>query len=351
MSFHFRFDRGALVRPSVLLNVVTFAFCHVSVAGQPGNAPYLSQPAPGRAPELFAPGLVNTGMATRDITFSPDGNEAYFRVALEGFLHSAIVGVRRTATGWTAPEVPDFAADPRWKTLEPHISPDGQGFYFVSNRPEDPKAQAPAPMGIWVMERGPAGWGAPRRLGSDINGPDGTFFPSVTRDGTLYFCRDGADGRGSVWRARRRGGGFEAAERLPDRVQVGRARYNPFIAQDESFMVLAAMGLKDSVGGLDYYVLFRNAEDQWSLPLNLGSTINHAGNGEESASLSPDGTYFFFASARGGKESFVRGEKLTLRRLQDLDRRPGENGRMAIYWVEAGFLGELKKAAVFPVLP
>jgi len=351
MSFHFRFDRGALLRPSVLLNVVAFAIGHVSDAGQPGNAPYLSRPVPGRTPELFAPGLVNTGMATRDITFSPDGNEAYFRVSLGGFIHSAIVGVRRTASGWTAPEVPDFAADPRWKTLEPHISPDGRRFCFVSNRPEDPKAQAPAPMGIWVMDRGPAGWGVPRRLGSDINGPDGSFFPSLTRDGTLYFCRDGADGRGSVWRARRRGSGYDAAERLPDRVQVGQARYNPFIAQDESFMVLAALGLKDSVGGLDYYVLFRNAKDQWSLPQNLGSMINQAGNGEESASLSQDGRYLFFATARDGKESFAQGEKMTFRRLQDLDRRPGENGRMAIYWVEASFLDELKKAAVFPTLP
>ncbi len=46
------------------------------------RGPYLGQEPPGFEPRLFAPGVVSTGLATRDIAITPDGNELYFSVAL-----------------------------------------------------------------------------------------------------------------------------------------------------------------------------------------------------------------------------------------------------------------------------
>ena len=40
---------------------------------------YLGQIAPGDSAVLFAPGIMSTGMATRDVAISRDGNEIYFR--------------------------------------------------------------------------------------------------------------------------------------------------------------------------------------------------------------------------------------------------------------------------------
>jgi hypothetical protein len=40
---------------------------------------YLGQRLPGSGPELFAPGIVNTGLPTRDITIAPDGRAAAHR--------------------------------------------------------------------------------------------------------------------------------------------------------------------------------------------------------------------------------------------------------------------------------
>ena len=42
------------------------------------RGPYLGQELPGLEPRLFAPGMVSTGLATRDVAMTPDGNELYF---------------------------------------------------------------------------------------------------------------------------------------------------------------------------------------------------------------------------------------------------------------------------------
>jgi hypothetical protein len=307
---------------------------------------YLGQRLPGAEPELFAPGIVNSGLPTRDITLAPDGREIYFRVMDGGFAHTAVVGTRLRGGRWTAPEVPSFSADSRWKTMEPHITPDGRRFYYTSDRPADPAASQPAPMGLWLMDRAADGtWGPPRRLPGSINGADGTFFATVTRGGTLYYGRDEDDGTGSIWRARAEGTGFAAPEKLPAVVQAGRARYNPFIAADESYLIAAVQGLPDSLGGLDYYAFFRNEADRWSQPLNLGAKVNDEGQ-NVSATVSPDGRYLFFASARL-ERARVTPPTLTFEGMKKLALTPGANGCMAIYWVQADFIARLRAKAIW----
>jgi len=46
------------------------------------RGPYLGQEPPGLEPRLFAPGIVSTGLATRDLAMTPDGDELYFSVTL-----------------------------------------------------------------------------------------------------------------------------------------------------------------------------------------------------------------------------------------------------------------------------
>ena len=46
------------------------------------RGPYLGQEPPGLEPRLFAPGVVSTGLATRDLAMTPDGDELYFRSLL-----------------------------------------------------------------------------------------------------------------------------------------------------------------------------------------------------------------------------------------------------------------------------
>jgi hypothetical protein len=334
------------------LHPLVAGFLALASAIGPGAAaaelrgPYLGQQPPGPTPRLFAPGFVNAGMPTRDAAFTPDGKEFYFSVLVPGFIHAAILVTRLDGTRWTTPEVAAFSSDARFRTIEPCISPDGKRFLFASDRPTDPRATQPDPFAIWVMERAGAGWGEPRRLGPAINGDGEAYFPSLTRDGTLYFTREAKDGTSAIYRARSQDGEYVAAERLPDAVNCGKARYNAFVAPDESYVIVPAQGREDGLGGADYYIVFRRAPDQWSEPQNLGSAINTPGNEEYSPFVSRDGRYFFFMSAREEMPRIAPVEKLTYERLLAISRSTATRVP-GLYWMDAGFLEELRKRAVF----
>ena len=144
----------------------------------------------------------------------------------------------------------------------------------------------------------PAGWG-PRVIVPPVNSALPGYFPSLTRDGTIYFTREEAGSRVSaIWRARRESGGYRDPERLPAQVNSGRSHFNAFVAPDQSYVIGLTDGRPDSIGGCDYYVVFRAPDDRWSQPINLGPEVNTKGSQEFSPFVSPDGRYFFFMSSR-----------------------------------------------------
>src|SRR5664279_6031091 len=111
--------------------------------GQTKAGPYLGQPLPGKEAVLFAPGILNSGLATRDITLLPDGSEIYVGIFMPGFRKAVIVETHQEDSTWSAPEVAPFSRDLRWRCLEPCISPDGRRFFFVSDRPMGAKLDKP----------------------------------------------------------------------------------------------------------------------------------------------------------------------------------------------------------------
>ena len=100
------------------------------------------------------------------------------------------------------------------------------------------------------------------------------------------------------------------------------------------------VGMEDGLGGTDYYIVFRDENDNWSEPVNLGPQINQERGAEWSPYVSPDGKYFFFMSSRSDNSLLVNHEP-TLRELMELSLKPS-NGNPNIYWVKSDFLFELR---------
>ena len=310
---------------------------------------YLGQEPPGGRPVVFAPGIVSTGLHTRDVAMTPAGDEIYFSVQVGPF--AAILGSHLEGGRWTKPEVVPFSSDPGTMEIEPHVSPDGERLFFVSNRPA---SGGPIPSeergqlsvaDIWFVNReGDNRWGEPRNLGAPVNTLAPEFFPSVTRDGTLYFTReDPATGRNFIYRARPARDGYAEPERLPEPVNSAN-QFNAFVAPDESYPILGVFGRDDSIGGTDYYVAFRNSDDTWHDPVNLGPDVNQPRGAEWSPFVSPDGRYFFFMSTRQPYPAAVP-ERISFDWLKGFAAGP-ESGNPAIYWMDAGFLRELRAAVV-----
>ncbi|UCF39625.1 MAG: PD40 domain-containing protein [Gemmatimonadota bacterium] len=305
---------------------------------------YLGQTPPGDSAELFAPGIVATGMYTRDVAITPDRSEIYFGVMVGG--HSVIVHTKRVGGRWTRPEVAPFSRDPEHLNLEPHISPDGRRFFFLSTRPRDGGPVPPDQIGawvnqdIWVMDRAGDGWSEPYNLGPPVNTDDEEFFPSVTRDGTLYFTRNAMGSPESyIYRSRWIDGRYTEPERLGPNVNSTTSQYNAFVAPDESYLIVCTAGREDGLGGSDYYVVFRSPRDRWSAPINMGEAVNSRW-AEFSPYVSPDGRYFFFMSTRRGGAAALP-DSLTYDYLRGVYAGP-QNGNADIYWIDAGFIEALR---------
>jgi Tol biopolymer transport system component len=301
--------------------------------------PYLGQTPPGLEPEIFAPGIVSTGLATRDVAMTPDGSELYFSVTLGS--RTMIMETHQQDGVWTEPAVAIFSG--RYLDIEPAISPDGQRFFFLSTRPQPGQEEKPGWVyqDIWVMDREGDGWGEPYNLGPPVNSDAPEYFPSITADGTLYFTREGEDRISATWRSRFIDGVYTQPEKLGPEINCGSNRFNVYVAPDQSFAIVPNVGRDDAIGGPDYYVVFRSGDGTWSEPINLGPTINQPQGREWSASLSPDGEYLFFMSSRayGDTETPLTSKSIT--ELLRLSTEPGW-GNSDIWWVSAEVIERLR---------
>jgi hypothetical protein len=304
---------------------------------------YLGQPLPGEEPELFAPGIVSPGIYTRDVAMTPDGSQIFFGVLFGSV--SAIIETHRGVDGvWSEPEVAPFSRDSRFFNLEPHVSPDGSRLLFLSTRVDNPGPEDLrnwSNQDIWVVDRTDDGWGEPYNLGAPVNSEESEYFPSMTMDGTIYFTRGFTDGQGSfIYRSRLVEGRYLEPERLGPEVNSTQNQFNAFIAPDESYLIISTASREDTMGGADYYVVFRDETDQWSEPIHFGEPVNTPMNTEMSPYVSPDGRFFFFMSARPFPLETLP-DTLTWTYLKSFREMP-ETGNPGIYWMRADFIEGLR---------
>lgn len=302
------------------------------------SRPYLGQTPPGATPKLFAPGVVSTGLYERDFAVTSEGREIFFTV-MGGF--SVILRCRQVQGRWEGPEVAPFSGGPVVMDAEPALSADGNRLYFLSTRPTDGSAPRPGWVNqdLWFVERTATGWSEPRNVGEPVNSSDEEFYPSLTRQGTLYFTRGREQGKVSeVWRARWEGGRFLKAERLPEIINGVGPVFNACISPDERMLVFCAAGRKGNLGPSDYWIAFRKADDTWTESKNLGEPFNGPGLQAISPSFSSDGKYFFFASNR--RLATPTGPR-TYAGIQKERTQPG-NGNADLWWVEAKVLEALR---------
>ncbi len=298
---------------------------------------YLGQSTPGDSAELFAPGFISTGMYNRDMAMTPDGNEIFFCVSTMGL--NLIFFTKQVEGVWTEPQVAPFITDFEYMYYEPHIVPDGSKLLFLSNRPRV-EGQKPNE-DIWAVKREGDTWGEPYNLGEPICTEDAEYFPSVTRDGTLYFSRQKRGERTTfIYRSRIKDGVYQEPEKLGPEVNCGTSRYNAFVDPEEKFLIIPSLGMKDTRGGTDYYIVFRDKDDTWHKPINMGDRINTKSGREYSPYISPDGKYFFFMSSKSSLGNASSLEEISYSELLDKQCQ-SQNGNSDIYWIDASFINEL----------
>jgi Tol biopolymer transport system component len=302
--------------------------------------PYLGQKLPGTIPEVFAPGIVSTGLYTRDIAISKDGTEIYFCISDPAA--TAILVTKLIDNRWTEPVIAPFSGK-GFFDFEPHITPDGTKFFFLSNRPPPGKEAKPGWLyqKIWMMNRTETGWSEPQMVEGPISSENNEFFPSVTNEQVLYFTRSAKDGIPLIYRSVYKNSSYEKPEKLPFAIPETGMLFNAFISPKEDFLITCAQGIDSTNIDQDYYISFRSPDGKWSNLIKFGPDINTPGDNANSAFVSPDGKFLFFSSSRKDPALPEIKSGTSLRDIIKTKSTPG-NGSSAIYWVDAKLIQELR---------
>ena len=310
----------------------------------PISGDYIGETLPDSTPLVFASGIISDGLNNRDITITPDGNEIYFVSNTSNYSYAAILVVKRQNNIWSEPQVVPFGANTNYISIEPCLSYDGNTLFYASDKPMDDSSKKDD-MNIWKVERNGNSWGDPILLDSIINTNQSEYYPSLTKNGTLYFTREAENRINFIYRSKFENGIFTTPEKLPTQVNCGRNRFNAYISPDESFIIIPAIGVEKYVTGTNYYISFRNNDDIWCEPMNMGGKINKDLGRGWSASLSHDGSYLFFMSSKG-MNTDDHPKRLTYEFFEKLQTQP-QNGNSDIYWVKSDFINELRPLAVY----
>lgn len=284
-------------------------------------------------PTIFAPGAISTGDYEVCPQFTPDGTTFYFVKSTPGFNFWTIVSSHFGKGHWSDPQVAPFSG--QYSDADPFITADGKRMFFISRRPvsSESSPNAAGKLDIWVMDKTGGTWSEPKNLGRPVNSESSEFFPTLTSGGTLYFGSGRKGGKGGIdlFRSRLVNGRYQDVENLGDEINTQFDEFEPYIAPDESFLIFMAAG---GLGGFDLYISY-NRNGQWTKAQNLGAPINSAAD-ELSPKITPDGKYFFWASAR----SLIDHPKTMSWTIQELSNayHSPQNGLGDIYYIDLSAL-------------
>ncbi len=231
--------------------------------------------------------------------------------------------------------------------IAPVISPDGKTLYF--SRTGRSGVSAAESSDVWYADLQADGktFDAAKNIGSPLNDIYPNFICSITPDGATmllgneYVERGAPKGGTSIaYRIADGTWGFPEAQSIQD--YYNRNTYGHYCLSSDRKSLLMCLKRDEGEGNQDVYVSFIQPDSTWSVPMNLGRTINTAGD-ESTVFLAPDTRTLFFSSSGhngyGGNDIFVStrldGSWKNWSEPMNLGDRVNSKGGNAYYSVDA----------------
>jgi OmpA-OmpF porin, OOP family len=140
-----------------------------------------------------------------------------------------------------------------------------------------------------------------RSLGKTVNSEWWDAHPSISDDGQLLFFtsdrKKGAGGKDIYMSSKNSSG--EWGPPILMSFCTSADEMSPMIASDNQTLYFAADGLTGGLGGFDIYVTYRTGDNTWSVPKNLGPSVNSKSD-ELFFSIPPAEDAIYLSSDRSG---------------------------------------------------
>lgn len=270
-----------------LLIVLSLTGCH------PGSREVLPPPYHSvttlHEPTPFAKGKIKT---LNGINFSKTGDVLYTSAQLDrqfdnGRHYAGIFISKYVNAEWSEPQL--FPLGLEIDAYHPVLSFDNKVLFFNSRSHLD-SANKSVPHDIWSMYNTKDGWSLPKPL-DQINSVYYDSYPSVAKNGNLYFNSDRPGGKGGMdfYVSYYQKGSYQQPVNL---VALNSTDTENDLVVDPLEKFIIFNRYIDSTRTIDLFISFRQ-NDTWSTPRKLDE-INSDDDWELTPTLSPDGKYFFY---------------------------------------------------------
>ncbi len=153
------------------------------------------------------------------------------------------------------------------------LSADGRMMIFTACNRSDGLGRCDL---YWCNRQGNT-WSQPKNMGRPVNSAYRETQPSISPDGrTLYFSSDRTGGKGNhdIWVSTRDSSDqWTVPVNLGDSINTKGTEMSPFIHPDNRSLYFSSDG-HPGMGGFDLFVSKRNAAGNWGKAINLGYPIN-----------------------------------------------------------------------------
>jgi outer membrane protein OmpA-like peptidoglycan-associated protein len=200
--------------------------------------------------------------------------------------------------------------------VDPNISADGRSIYFVRKNDTRNIGGAQDRGDIWVSDWVNGQWSQARNLGEPVNSARPDNLTAVTTDNNRIILNRGL---GKFFFSKRRARGWSRPKEL-GLVYPAMSWHIESSLSADGKTILATIRTTSNVHydkevhEADIYVSHQDEKGTWSSFVNLGPTINTAGE-ELSPFMSPDGRTLYFAST--GHPGFGSGDIFVSKRIGD----------------------------------
>ncbi len=225
------------------------------------------------AVELFGEGILSTQLYERDIAISPKGDELVYTLGDYKQQKRCLVALKKSEGKWGKPKILELSG--QYQDIEPFYSPDGQSLFFCSNRPTA-EGSTRNDYNIWYCKREGDQWRQPQLMSENINTESDEFYPSVSKNGNLYFTssREGGIGREDIYISKKVDGVYQNAQLLDSTINTNFYEFNAYVNPEENLLLFSSFGRPDGYGGGDLYYSTKDDNGQWKTAKNMGEEIN-----------------------------------------------------------------------------
>ncbi len=148
----------------------------------------------------------------------------------------------------------------------------------------------------------------PQNIGTGINTKALEYFPSITINGKEMVFNRRINGDEDFYVSEYNNGKWSDAQPINGKINTNMNEGAQTISQDGQCLIFTGCNYPEGAGSCDLYTSYRNKNNEWTEPQNIGLTINTE-FWESNPSLSPDKKDLYFSSDRpggfGGKDIWV----------------------------------------------